>query len=95
MSLSRKDYHREYARKRRRQALKHYGDVCACCGEDNHEFLAFDHIAGGGNEHRKTINSGGAMVNWLFSNNFPETIRVLCANCNSALGAHGYCPHQN
>lgn len=37
------------ARKRTRLAcLEHYGKVCACCGEHRYEFLAIDHVNGGG-----------------------------------------------
>ena len=28
------------------------------------------------------------------SNSFPPGFRVLCHNCNQALGAYGYCPHK-
>lgn len=92
----RTDYHREYARKRRRKALEHYGGVCACCGESRPEFLALDHKNGGGNVHRAEVGTGGnQMINWIFSNNFPEIFRVLCHNCNQALGSYGRCPHES
>lgn len=64
---------------------------CACCKENNYEFLAIDHINGGGNKHVKSI--GGKLVRWLIKNNFPQGFRVLCHNCNMSLGHYGYCPH--
>lgn len=36
-----------------------YGGACACCGESREPFLAIDHIAGGGNKHRKEIRACG------------------------------------
>lgn len=88
--------HRQYRRTRYR-VLKHYCDnkepTCACCGEDKVEFLAIDHINGGGNKHRKSVGNN-SLFRWLKSNNYPEGYRVLCNNCNFSLGAYGYCPHQ-
>jgi hypothetical protein len=40
-------------RKDRELCLKHYGSKCNCRGEDRDEFLAIDHINGGGNQERK------------------------------------------
>ena len=77
----------------RKKCFEYYGDKCDCCGESHYEFLVFDHINGGGNKHRKEIN-GMDMAKWLIENNFPKGFRVLCQNCNSALGHYGYCPHQ-
>lgn len=75
----------------RKLVLKYYGNKCECCGEDKFEFLALDHINGGGGKHRKEI--GGDITLWLIRHNFPEGFRILCHNCNQALGCYGYCPH--
>lgn len=75
-------------------ALNHYGGKCACCGETTYEFLAIDHINGGGNEHRKAIGVGRHIIRWLIKNNYPEGFQVLCHNCNVAKGFHGECPHK-
>lgn len=81
----------------RLRALQHYSGslepFCQCCNEKRVEFLTFDHINGGGNQHRKTLHRKD-IVQYLIKNNFPEGFRVLCQNCNSSLGFHGYCPHQ-
>jgi len=78
---------------KRLMCLNHYGGECACCGEKRREFLSIDHINGNGKQHRKEC--GGHTADWLASRNFPEGFRVLCHNCNQALGLYGYCPHNN
>ena len=79
-------------RKLREEALAKYGGVCACCGEFRHEFLALDHINGGGRVHRRAINT--PLPRWLKKNGWPEGFRVLCHNCNMAKGRYGACPHE-
>ncbi|MDP2754423.1 MAG: hypothetical protein Q8P40_08545 [Nitrospirota bacterium] len=67
---------------------------CSCCGESHEEFLSIDHINGDGAKHRRIIGRGGVkLYRWLKKNEFPEGYRVLCMNCNWAIGIHGYCPH--
>ena len=93
-----------HSRNRRRQyrewreaVINHYGGKCACCSETILEFLSIDHINGGGNKHRKEIGipGGGAhFYKWLIKNNYPAGFRILCMNCNTAMGFFGYCPHQ-
>jgi hypothetical protein len=81
---------------RRQAVLKYYsgGDVkCACCGEKHQEFLTIDHVDGNGAQHRREI--GENLYRWLVLNNFPPGFRVLCSNCNTALGIYGVCPHQS
>jgi hypothetical protein len=86
-----------YAR-RRSEALKAYGSVCACCGESEPVFLAVDHVNGGGNAHRRSMSSKGRVVGasnfyvWLERNGFPQGFQLLCHNCNFAK-SHGGCPH--
>jgi len=98
---------REYYRTRRRRfkeyILNQYGGRCACCGETHLEFLCIDHIGGGGNKHRKHLaktirqslaHGGVPFYRWLKHNRFPLGFRVLCHNCNQALGHYNYCPHR-
>lgn len=80
-------------RKRRGSIIKRYGGKCACCGEDRYEFLSFDHINGGGNKRRKTVE-GSRIIPYLERNNFPDGIQILCHNCNLAKGFYGFCPHE-
>lgn len=85
------EYSISYSRAKKLRVLEAYGKVCTCCKEDNFEFLSIDHINGGGSEHRKIVRN---IYAWLIRNDFPEGFRVLCMNCNFALGRYGYCPHQ-
>lgn len=88
---------RQYRIRIRLEVLRHYAcseePFCACCGESNYEFLSIDHMGGGGTKHRQKV--GPVMFLWLRRNNYPKGFRVLCHNCNSALGYYGYCPHNN
>jgi hypothetical protein len=80
--------------KLRLQVIQHYGPACACRSEENPHFLQIDHIDGGGNQHKKANNiAGSRMARWLKKHNFPKGFRILCANCNFALGLYGFCPH--
>jgi len=82
--------------KLRQDVLIAYGNACECCGEMRHEFLAIDHINGNGNKHRKSIKRQGGtkFYLWLRQNDYPVGYRILCHNCNMALGMYGYCPHE-
>lgn len=80
----------------RQKAIAHYGGKCMCTGciETHVEFLAFDHVDGGGNQHRAALPDPSRLARWIIANNFPTTIRLLCHNCNCARGYYGYCPHE-
>jgi hypothetical protein len=87
--------HNEWRKKIRIETLAHYSNGslgCACCNEPRIEFLAIDHINGGGSRHRKQIKACNIYVH-LRSRGFPAGYRVLCHNCNQSLGLYGYCPH--
>src|SRR6266487_5277379 len=82
-------HRRNYKQRKRRLCIDHYSGgkmKCACCPENIYEFLTIDHINGGGHKHKKIHN--GALYNWLVKNQFPEGYRVLCWNCNCALGLY-------
>jgi len=85
---------REKYQELRQQVLDYYGGCCECCGEAHQEFLAIDHVNGGGRKHRAKTGSGINFYYWIVRNNFPDDLRVLCHNCNQSLGLYGYCPHQ-
>jgi hypothetical protein len=69
---------------------------CACCAEPQIEFLTIDHIENNGAAERKKLRKLGiSFYRWLKQNNFPKGYRVLCMNCNFALGKFGYCPHRD
>ena len=78
----------------RLDCIKHYSDgknCCECCGENHLEFLAIDHISGGGGKHRKKLKEYLPLV--LKRQGYPKGYRILCHNCNMSLGFYGYCPH--
>jgi transposase-like protein len=81
----------------RRETFRAYGDECECCGEKHLEFLTIDHIHGGGSKERRESGGTGGGINFyrkLAKLGFPkDKYRLLCFNCNCALGIHGYCPH--
>jgi hypothetical protein len=91
---------KKFRQNQKLKILKHYGGnppKCACCNEKNIEFLALDHIEGGGRKHRASLKGkygGNAFYYWIIKNKFPEGFRILCHNCNQSLGLYGYCPHQ-
>lgn len=80
----------------RAAALNAYGGECVCCGESIQVFLQFDHINGGGNQHRGQIKRRrfATMASWLINEGYPKGFQILCANCNWAKHANGICPHQ-
>lgn len=94
-------YYIQKERKRQKRlrlmVLEHYGGSpprCKCCGESHYEFLAIDHIEGGGHRERKASGAFGKhFYRLLVKNNLPEGYQVLCHNCNNAKGFYGYCPH--
>lgn len=95
---ARRKYFRDKWKALRLEVLCHYGingvPQCHCCGEHHIEFLAVDHIDGGGNAHRKKVGAGWRFFYWLKRNKFPEGFRDLCHNRNMARGFMGYCPHE-
>ena len=88
---SRKSTCRQY----RQIIIKAYGGRCACCGEDEPQFLALDHINNDGSTHRRElgINGGTSFYIWTIKNNFPSNLQLLCHNCNMAKAFYGQCPH--
>lgn len=90
------DKYKAWRDKDRRDTICHYGGVCQCCGEDRLNFLTIDHINGGGTQHRQKLKTtaGNSFYRWLRKQGYPEGYRVLCFNCNCAIGLHGQCPHQ-
>jgi len=83
---------------KRLELIELYGGKCDCCGETIQEFLTIDHIQGGGTTERKRLSSYAIYADAIemFKENEEEArkiYRLLCYNCNCAIGAYGYCPH--
>ncbi len=92
------EYTIKYRHKLREQILKHYGNKCICCGEATYEFLTFDHVNGDGAEIKKTEgigqNTGVGLLLWIKRNDYPNTIQILCFNCNCGKARNNnVCPH--
>ncbi len=80
----------------REYVLRHYSKdklECKCCGEKHYEFLALDHIHGGGTQHRKQLKSR-YIYSYLIKDGFPKGYQVLCHNCNMAKAFYKRCPHR-
>ena len=70
---------------------------CVCCGIDDLDMLCMDHKNGDGAEHRRSGEigpHGQHLYRWIKRNNYPDMFRILCHNCNQAIGKYGYCPHE-
>lgn len=94
------DRARELQRNKRHKlkldVLKSYGGEkpeCACCGENQIEFLTIDHKNNDGAEQRRNLGGTNGVYVWLRKNKYPKGFQVLCYNCNCSKGYLGYCPH--
>ena len=96
MENRRKLTNRAHKRTRIEAMMAYGGLTCSCnhrgkpCGPHPFEFLAIDHINGEGKD--KKAKYGHKLIQKLRSLGYPPGFRVLCHNCNSALGFHGFCP---
>lgn len=86
---------RERYRALRAEVIRAYGGTCACCGESEFMFLELDHVDGNGADHRREIGRGAhASYKWAKNQGFPNSLQVLCANCNQGRQRNGgVCPH--
>lgn len=94
-----KKANQEYYRRLKSHILQAYGGKCQCpsglCDERRPEFLAIDHIHGGGSAERLVVGHGPHMYRHVIRQGCPkDKYRLLCHNCNTALGHHHYCPHE-
>lgn len=85
--------------RRKQECLTHYAGGeprCSCCGVTHLDFLTIDHVNGGGRQHREQDNNFKQNpYAWLIRQKFPTGYRVLCYNCNCAIGVRGRCPHED
>jgi hypothetical protein len=76
--------------------IEAYGSKCECCAEGREEFLAIDHIDGGGYIARLAGENIHKLYRRLIREGFPKgNHRLLCHSCNCSMGFYGYCPHGN
>lgn len=85
---------KRYHRNLREAGIYALGSVCECCLEHRYEFLAFDHVQGGEARARRNSISTHMWLADLKRRGWPtDEVRLLCHNCNTALGSYGRCPH--
>ena len=80
----------------RTKVITLYGGKCECCGETQYKMLTIDHKIKEPKEARK--HGVGLAYNALReyeTHGYPNNrYRLLCWNCNTSRGFHGYCPHE-
>jgi hypothetical protein len=85
---------KDYRYRVRRKVIDYYGGKCQCCGITTLQFLALDHIDGGGRKHQLEVGVGFRFYLWV-QKHLPKNLRVLCHNCNMGRFLNGgTCPHQ-
>lgn len=80
-------------RRARNAVIAGYGGACVCCGETTPEFLAIDHVNGGGRKAILGGLNGYAYLAKIIRDNYPMEYQLLCHNCNMAK-KWGICPHR-
>ena len=76
------------------QVIEGLGGKCVCCGETERICLCLVHIKGGGRREYQKLGSSAMICKLALKEGLPtDKYRVLCWNCNAALGLWGYCPH--
>lgn len=81
-------------RLRRRAAMfEHYGHICACCGENDKDFLTLDHMNEDGAAHRRALGGNEKVMSFLEREGWPVGYQILCFNCNAAKYIRRGCPH--
>lgn len=94
-----RDENAEFARferlRLRLEVIAAYGGKCVCCGEQRPLFLTVDHVYGDGKADRELYGSGLHFYRVLRRLGWPrDKYRLLCFNCNTAIGFWGVCPHE-
>ena len=88
---------RRWKKKLKFELFSHYSNgipKCNCCGYSNIDGLSIDHINGRiSHGHSRKFRSID-LYSWLKRNGYPKGFRVLCLNCNAAIGINRKCPHQ-
>ena len=78
--------------------FSNYGGKCNCCEESNMKFLTIDHVNNKGREHVRSNGKrylGFLLYKWARDNNYPDSLQVLCFNCNCGKQVNGgVCPHK-
>ena len=90
--------HRKYREKLKLEVFSHYSNgkpKCACCEwDEDMDGLSIDHKHGRKNTKHPKGMSSGPLYRHIKKEGYPAEYRVLCLNCNAAIGHHGKCPHE-
>lgn len=82
----------------KQEVFNAYGAKCACCSEDELNFLTIDHVYNDGYLDKSGRRRKGGLVLYyeLKRLNFPkDRYQLLCMNCNFGKKiTNGMCPHQ-
>ena len=93
-----RDLRRGYRKKLKLEVFSHYSNgkpKCACCEwDEDMDGLSIDHIYGRNDPNEPKGLSGEQLYRYVRKSGYPITFRVLCLNCNAAIGHHGKCPHE-
>lgn len=88
---------KDYYDKTKLVVYEHYGNECACCGENNILFLSIDHVNNDGHLDRWPSGyrrAGYTLYSKIKTAGFPKTLQLLCMNCNYGKRMNnGTCPH--
>ncbi len=73
-----------------------YGGKCACCGEDNPQFLSLDHVEEDGKEDILAFKMNRYQLYKNATASYQsEKYQLLCYNCNLGKSTNGgVCPHR-
>jgi hypothetical protein len=72
------------------------GNYCACCKNDQWQFLTLDHIYNDGCDERRNNSNPFNLSSFARKKNSVDISRyqILCMNCNFCKGHNGFCPHK-
>ena len=72
---------RDRKRAQRLKMIAELGGCCVICGFSDWRALQFDHILGGGTQHKKSLNNNANRLhNYILVHR--DEFQLLCANCN-------------
>lgn len=87
---------KQYCVELKKEVFTQYGSKCSCecgCTESNFGLLTIDHIEGRKKMNHSRSMSGWTLYCWIRKNNYPNSLRLLCYNCNCSRGHLGTCGH--
>jgi hypothetical protein len=79
------------------EGIAHYSNgknCCDCCGENNINFLCFDHFIATANANPGSWKSRRDSAAFLKQRGWPPGIQILCYNCNYGKRKNDTCPHK-